>query len=71
MAFKIAQDEAFETIKKILAKRDIAEENLIRKGLKKAVEMFNILADLKLEVICATPQRKLSELQESLGSTTE
>jgi cytidylate kinase len=70
MAFKIAEDEAFETIKKILNKRDGNEENIIKKGLKKAAEMFNILTDLKLEAVCLTPHRKLSELQESLGSTT-
>lgn len=60
MAVKIAEDEAFETMKKILARSDSNEENLIRKGLKKAAEMFNILSDLKLEVVCNTPQRKLS-----------
>lgn len=47
-------------MKKILTKRDTAEENLIRKGLRKAAEVFNILSDIKLEVVSATPQRKLS-----------
>jgi len=60
MAAKIAEDEAFETMKKILLKRDPTEDNLIRKGLKKAAEMLNILSDLKLEVVCTSPQRKLS-----------
>ena len=71
MAVKIAEDEAFETIKRILNKREGSEDNLIRKGLKKAAEVFNLLSDIKLEVVCPTPHRKLSELQESLGSTTE
>jgi hypothetical protein len=45
MALKIAEEENFKTIRKILADPSIPETNVIKKGLKIAAK------DLQLEII--------------------
>ena len=42
MALKIAEEENFKTIRKILANTSIAETNIIKKGLKIAAEELRI-----------------------------
>lgn len=54
-------------MKKILAKKEEGTENLLKKGIRKAAEIFNIAPQVKVTPI---PHRKSSELQESLASTT-
>jgi hypothetical protein len=43
MAVKIVEDEAFETLKKVLNKKDDHCDNLLKKGVRKAAEVFNII----------------------------
>ena len=45
MALKIVEDDHFKTIKKILKDSTIDENNIIKRGLKKAAEDLNILLE--------------------------
>ena len=43
MALKIAEEDNFKTIKNILNDTTISENNIIKKGLKRAAEDLNIM----------------------------
>jgi predicted nucleotide-binding protein (sugar kinase/HSP70/actin superfamily) len=45
MALRIAEDEHFKTIKKILKDTTIDENNVIKKGLKKAAEVLKLFLE--------------------------